>query len=81
MATTCKRCLRPHTATVVLYVGLMQEPIASQLIPLAGLSLQGGTLDICPDCHAEWVAAMKTWFENPTMLRAVPDTRGTERSS
>jgi len=71
MHGTCTRCMRTGMATVTLYVGLLQTPTLSNLIPLENLSLNGGTLEICSECHAEWMAAMKTWFENPTMLREV----------
>lgn len=78
MARTCKRCMRPNTATLVLYLGLLQKPVSSHLIPLLSLSLEGGTLEICTDCHKQWMAAMKTWFENPTLLRLAPNSEQEE---
>jgi hypothetical protein len=63
--------MRPALETLTLFVGLVQDFPLSDLVPLENLSLTGGTLEICTECHAEWIAALKTWFENPTTLREV----------
>lgn len=78
----CQRCRRPEKELLTLYLALAQEPHQDHLIPLTSLTISGGTLEICPECHREWLAAIKTWFENPTTLREVPRStkRGGEQS-
>lgn len=75
----CKRCQRRTRKPLTLYMGLIQESAPPALIPLQGVSLTGGTLEICTDCHAEWIAAIKTWFENPTLLRIARPRRTTDK--
>lgn len=62
----CIRCHRQAVGLRTVYLGLAHRTDGVNVLPVNAFGISGGTLEICSDCHAEWLAAIKTWFENPT---------------
>ena len=67
---TCERCRRENSDLRSLYIGFVQQKTDTpSVLPLKRLRLEGGVIEICRECHGEWLAAIKTWYENPTELQ------------